>query len=99
VLTFLVDRKDGGTSAEQGLHHRGQAVPRRQVEGPATRGQEVRNTHTHTHTHTQDSILYWAVNSVSYICSALLEALMRAGLWISPRISRAHISWAWRTQK
>lgn len=32
----------------------------------------------------------------SYICSALLVALMSVGLWISPRISRAHISWAFR---
>ena len=29
-----------------------------------------------------------------YICRALLVAFMRVGLWISPRISRAHISWA-----
>ena len=31
----------------------------------------------------------------SYICKALLVAFMSVGLWISPRISRAHISWAW----
>lgn len=29
---------------------------------------------------------------VSHICRALLVAFMSVGLWISPRISRAHIS-------